>query len=102
MTCNTDNVAEGIMVGAPASQPSQCEQVTLSIGKGLKVVGCNIELDLCSMVGSVPLREPSALATIFFCDEQGIGKVKLSTLFANISQPAVDPLFTLNQGGNLI
>lgn len=95
MTCPNDNVAEGSMGGAAAGCAGAAP-TTLALGRGLRVSGCNAEVDLCGLAETVAQRTPGAAATILFCDEQGLGKVALSTLIAGLVQPPVPaPVYRL-------
>ena len=91
MTCPNDNVAEGSMGGAAAGCAG-ATPTTLGLGRGLRVSGCNAEVDLCGLAETVAQRTPGAAATILFCDDQGLGKVALSTLL-DILAPA--PVYRL-------
>lgn len=95
MTCPNNNVAEGSMGGAAAGCAG-ATHTTLALGRGLRVSGCNAEVDLCGLAETVAQRTPGAAATILFCDEQGLGKVALSTLIAGLVQPPVPaPVYRL-------
>ena len=93
MTCPNDNVAEGSMGGAAAGCAG-ATPTTLALGRGLRVSGCNAEVDLCGLAETVAQRTPGAAATILFCDEQGLGKVALSTLLEGLA-PAPAPVYRL-------
>ena len=95
MTCPNDNVAEGSMGGAAAGCAG-ATPTTLGLGRGLRVSGCNAEVDLCGLAETVAQRTPGTAATILFCDEQGLGKVALSTLLAGlIPAPTPVPVYRL-------
>ena len=95
MTCPNDNVAEGSMGGAAAGCAG-ATPTTLGLGRGLRVSGCNAEVDLCGLAETVAQRTPGSAATILFCDEQGLGKVALSTLIEGLVQPPVPaPVYRL-------
>ena len=95
MNCPNNNVAEGCMGGAAAGCAG-ATPTTLALGRGLRVSGCNAEVDLCGLAETVAQRTPGAAATILFCDEQGLGKVALSTLIAGLVQPPVPaPVYRL-------
>ena len=94
--CCYSSVAHGSMCGAPAGCNSATSPTTLALGRGLRVSGCNAEVDLCGLAETVAQRTPGAAATILFCDEQGLGKVALSTLLAGLVQPPVPaPVYRL-------
>ena len=94
--CCYSSVAHGSMCGAPAGCNSATSPTTLALGRGLRVSGCNAEVDLCGLAETVAQRTPGAAATILFCDEQGLGKVALSTLIAGLVQPpAPAPVYRL-------
>ena len=99
MTCPNDNVAEGSMGGAAAGCVG-ATPTTLALGRGLRVSGCNAEVDLCGLAETVAQRTPGAAATILFCDEQGLGKVALSTLLAGLApEPAPEYRLEAAVGG---
>lgn len=94
--CCYSSVAHGSMCGAPAGCNSATSPTTLALGRGLRVSGCNAEVDLCGLAETVAQRTPGAAATILFCDEQGLGKVALSTLIEGLVQPSVPaPVYRL-------
>lgn len=94
--CCYSSVAHGSMCGAPAGCNSATSPTTLALGRGLRVSGGNAEVDLCGLAETVAQRTPGAAATILFCDEQGLGKVALSTLIAGLVQPSVPaPVYRL-------
>ena len=93
--CCYSSVAHGSMCGASAGC-AVATPTTLALGRGLRVSGCNAEVDLCGLAETVAQRTPGAAATILFCDEQGLGKVALSTLLAGLAPaPAPAPVYRL-------
>ena len=95
MQCN--NIDERNMMGVPPGTVcSTVTPTTLALGRGLRVSGCNAEVDLCGLAETVAQRTPGAAATILFCDEQGLGKVALSTLLEGLTPTAVNaPVYRL-------
>lgn len=93
--CCYSSVAHGSMCGAAAGSAG-ATHTSLALGRGLRVSGCNAEVDLCGLAETVAQRTPGAAATILFCDEQGLGKVALSTLIEGLVQPSVPaPVYRL-------
>ena len=84
-------------VGSACHTTIPTATTSLGLGLGLKVSGCNAEVDLCGLAETVAQRTPGAAATILFCDEQGIGKVALSTLLAGLTgTPPTTPVYRLD------
>lgn len=102
MTCSKEKeVASGSMCGVPTTCTPTAAPVAMGLGRGLRASGCNVEVDLCGLSAETPQRTPGASATNLFCDEQGLGKVALSTLLAGLV-PTLPVYHMALESGNLV